>query len=232
MRFVLFLVLLSTQALAMDIKPVGDQLIMSGRINGGELARLRDVLAEYGESRIHTVILRDSPGGDHWESLRVGEFIRDRGWRTAVSGTCSSGCALMFMGGVARHFTDDKPESQTRVSFHGSYSPVDTLRARAGGRNWEDTSRSVGWIKERSDGKLSEALLDRIAMMEKHEFLRFTDPSRTPKAGMPSVFHCVQPEKSLPRKCDPVEGTDSYREGIITSKVLLRSNDRADATTR
>lgn len=213
----------------MEIKVVGDQVIMSGAIDGSELARLRDAIAVSGAAAIKGVILRDSPGGDAWTALRVGELIREKGWITGVSGYCFSGCALMFLGGVERHFTDDKPALQTQVAFHATYNTADSLRAFGGSVNPEMTYKARHWIKDFTAGRLSDAMLDRFDRLEKTEFVHFFDSRRLPRAGQPSVFVCSHAVNDPKQKCRPVGGTDVYAEGIATSQVLMRSNDRAGA---
>jgi hypothetical protein len=219
----------AASAAGMDIKVVGDQLIMSGPIDGTELARLRDAIAGQSAGTIKGVILRDSPGGDVWTSLRIGELIRDNGWSTGVSGYCFSGCALMFLGGVERHFTDDKPVLQTQVAFHATYYTSDSLRAFPGSVNPEMTYKARNWIRQFSGGKLSDAMLDRFDRLEKTEFVHFFDSRRLPRAGQPSVFVCSHAVGDPKQKCRPITGADVYAEGIVTSQLLMRSNDRAGA---
>lgn len=216
---------LSAPVMAMDVKVVGDQLIMSGRIDGSELARLRDVAADQGDARIRMVVLRDSPGGNLWTSMRVGEVIRDKGWRTAVSGYCFSGCAIIFLGGVERHFTDDKPALRTQIAFHAAYYTGDGSYTRKDSASEAANFTARQWIKRHSGGKLSDAMLDRFEKLEKTEFVHFFDSLRMPRTGQASVFVCSRAEKDPKKKCRPIAGTDVYREGIATSSVLIRSND-------
>src|SRR5690348_203941 len=91
------LALSSSFATAADMKVVGDQLIVSGKMDDGILAQFRDVAAEYGD-RVTTVILRDlTSAGTHWDSARLAaDYVRSRGWRTAVSGLCSQSCAIIY----------------------------------------------------------------------------------------------------------------------------------------
>jgi hypothetical protein len=89
-------VLSPTESLAMELKVVGNQLILSGRVVGDEPGKVREALANSPE--IDTVILRNSPGGDAPAGYRTGELLRERGLRTAVSGYCYSSCSRMFLG--------------------------------------------------------------------------------------------------------------------------------------
>ena len=214
----------------MDLKVDGDQVILSGPVDGTELVKLRDVVAEYGDARIRMVVLRDSPGGDLWTSTRVGEFIRGKGWRTAISGHCFSACAIIFLGGIERQFTDDKPALQTQIAYHATYHTSDRFGA-TDSKNQQATYVARQWIKFHSGGKLSDEMLDRFEKLEKTEFVHFFDARRMPRAGQVSVFVCSHAEKEPARKCRPVAGTDAYQEGIVTSSAIIRSNDQGASTS-
>jgi hypothetical protein len=225
----LLAVLLAGPATAMEVRVVEDQIIMSGSIDGSELPALWDVAAERKANRIRTVVLRDSAGGDLRTSLQAGDFIREQGWNTAVSGYCFSGCALIFLGGRQRFFTDDKPPLQTQLGFHGTYH----VAAAIGGRQaftpgtlsvWH-TAEARRWMKRATDGRITEAMLDRFETLASSDFIHFFDSNRLPRAGQVSIFVCPI-VKDGKRKCEPVAGTDVYREGIVNSVEVIRSNDR------
>lgn len=220
---------LTPSAAAMDMKVVGDQLIMSGPIDGSELAGLRNLAAERRDAGVRMVVLRDSPGGNLWTSMRIGEEIRDRGWKTAVSGYCFSGCAVVFLGGVERYFTDDKPYSQTQLAFHAAYNTIEASGTRQGSVNNSASFTARQWTKKHSGGKLSDAMLDRFEKLEKTEFVHFFDAQRVPRAGVPSAFVCSHAEQDPKKKCRPLADADVYREGIATSAELIRSNDRTNS---
>ncbi len=84
---------------AMGFERVEGTLILSGPVVDGDLARLRDALANKG---LRQVLLHNSPGGDAWTGLRLGREIRQAGLNTLLSGQCASACGLMFLGGVER----------------------------------------------------------------------------------------------------------------------------------
>jgi hypothetical protein len=56
-----------------------------------------------------------SPGGDLQAAIKIGEFIRLRGWSTFVTAGCSSACALIWLGGITRYMTDT-----ARIGFHAA----------------------------------------------------------------------------------------------------------------
>ena len=221
--FALLASLATVQARAMNITVVGDQIIMSGKVDGTEMARVRDIIAE--GRPVTTVVLRDSPGGDHYTALRLGELFRERGWRTAVSGICFSACALMYLGGRERHFTDDKPALQTQLAFHATYYVTDSLNTARGAVNPYTTYTVRTWIRAHTGGRITDAMLDRLEALAQSDFVHFFDPARLPRKGQVSIFICpVHPDGK--RKCEPVPGTDAFAEGIATSAEVLRGNDR------
>jgi len=112
-----------TQAMFMQV--IDDQIVLSGEVQMGDFERLRGHLD--GNPRITTVVLRDSPGGSVQPMWNVMKLIRDRQLRTAISGYCVSACAMMFLGGVERQFTDDQAAGKTYVAFHGPHNQNGTV---------------------------------------------------------------------------------------------------------
>jgi hypothetical protein len=231
--------LFATTLLATEAKVVGDQLILSGRASGNELALVRDAIAEHGD-RIKTVILRDHSGrAENTDLMRAADLFAERGWRTAVSGFCGTACSKLFLGGVERQFTDDKPAAQTSVMFGSttfikdSFS-VKTDRSRLQGEGSERHNFEVRqWFKSRTGDKISEAALDRLFIPDGSvRYLHFYDSKRLGRKDGVSVLYCDGKEAPAKRwaDCEKVADLDAYREGIVTSSDLIRSNDRPSAT--
>src|SRR5438132_8736476 len=89
--FALIMILMvPARAPAMELKIVGNQLILSGPVLGDEPGTVREALAS--SPGIDTVILRNSGGGNAPAGYQVGQLLRERGMRTAVSGYCYSSC--------------------------------------------------------------------------------------------------------------------------------------------
>src|SRR5215831_6784320 len=124
--------------LAMELKIVGNQIILSGPVVGDELGKIREALAN--TPGIDTAILRNSPGGKAPAGYQVGELFREHGLRTAVSGYCYSSCSRMFLGGSTRYFTGDYVPENNNVGFHGHYDRMGHLNANLvrqyGLRDW------------------------------------------------------------------------------------------------
>ena len=211
--------LMLAQARAMELKVVGNQLILSGPVVGDEPEKVREALASSPE--IDTVVLRNSPGGDAPAGYRVGELFRDHGLRTGVSGYCYSSCSRMFLGGSARYFTDDYVPESNNVGFHGHCDRLGHLNA--------DLVRRYGlrdWIIKYSDGKADPALVERwINIPYSRGMIHFFHPGLANRAGA-STFFCQadQPPRSV-FDCEPV-GKTALDLGIITSLEIIHSADR------
>jgi hypothetical protein len=200
---------------AMQIQVIGNQMIMSGPVIGNEPGMVEDALAK--SPAIDTVILRNSSGGNVTAGYRVGEMIRAKGLRTAVSGYCYSSCSRMFLGGKARFFTSDYAPGQTNVGFHGHYDSDGRL-------NPEEVQRHglKSWIIKFSDGKADPDLVERwINLPRNTNMVHFYNPALLSLNGA-STFLCQRREPLA--QCEPIHET-APQLGIVTSLDLLRSND-------
>jgi hypothetical protein len=56
-----------------------------------------------------------SPGGNLFAALEIGEFIRQRGWLTFVFDECDSACAAIWLAGVPRLMTP-----KAKIGFHAA----------------------------------------------------------------------------------------------------------------
>lgn len=216
---------LAVPAAAMDFRVAGNQLVMSGRTGGDELAKLRDLIPE--NPQIDTVILRDAPGGKVYTAQRLGEMIGERGWRTAVSGSCMSACVLIFLGGRERHFADGKPGNRTYIAIHTPIYSVDR------GQTWplprtpvpREQGPLVYWMMERVGDRGDRALLERgIGNDHPDGFLYFFDHVRLRRPDGVSVFQCKGPEKRKVADCEKIPGKDALQSGLVTSEEIIKVN--------
>ena len=215
---------LSTGPNAMTLTEVGDQLILSGPVVEGDSKKVRDALA--GNANIRTVVLRNSPGGYVPTGYEVGDLMRAKGLRTAVSGYCFSGCSRMFLGGKERVFTDDYPLSLTHVGFHGHYYT-------GGPRNGElhgELVRRRGlkeWIIRHSDGKADPDLVERWINIPVGKGLIHFFPPQLAQRQKASTFFCEQGPKPGVGVfgCEPIL-KNALDLGIITSLEMTKSNDQ------
>jgi hypothetical protein len=66
-----------------------------------------------------TVVFLDSKGGSAMDGLYIGEYIRYKGYSTAVGDNteCASACGLIWLAGKSRYLG-----TSTRVGFHAAYT--------------------------------------------------------------------------------------------------------------
>lgn len=211
---------------AMNLKEVGDQLILSGPVVDGDAEKVRRALAK--NNSIRTVVVRNSPGGYVPTGYAVGNLMREKGLRTALSGYCNSGCSRIFLGGKERVFTDDYPLTLTHVGFHGHYYT-------SGPRNGELNSQLVrswglkGWIIRHSDGKADPDLVERwINIPVNIGMIHFYHPELAKKQNA-ATFFCERgpvPGKGV-LGCEPID-KNALDLGIMTSLERIKSNDQEE----
>jgi hypothetical protein len=216
----------ATGATAMTLKEIGDQLILSGPVVDGDAEKVRETLAR--NPIIRTVVLRNSPGGYLPPGYAVGDLMREKGLRTAVSGYCYSGCSRMFLGGKERVFTDDYPLSLTHVGFHGHYY---TSGTRNGQLNIQ-LVRSKGlkdWIIRHSDGRADPDLVERwINIPVSIGMIHFFHPQLAQRQKAATFFceHGPMPGIGV-LGCEPI-AKNALDLGIVTSLEMIKSNDQEE----
>jgi hypothetical protein len=213
-------------SISMTIKEVGDQLVLSGPIVDGDAEKVSQVLAK--STYIRTVVVRNSPGGYVPTAYEIGNLMRERKLRTAVSGYCYSGCSRIFLGGVDRRFTDDYPLSMTNVGFHGHYYT-------SGPQNGQLIKQSVSrnglkhWIIKHSDGKADPDLVERwINIPVNTGFIHFFHPQLA-KERKVTTFFCER--GPIPGVgvfgCEPIN-KNALDLGVITTLEIMKSNDQEE----
>ncbi len=205
-------------ASAMTMLVAGDQMVLSGPVHNGDGQRFRELLAA--SPAVRTVILRDSPGGDATAGYEIGELIRQKGLRTALSGYCRSSCSRMFLGGVERGFTDEQRPGRTYVAFHGNYEESGQLMTRM-------VPILQRWIVTHSDGKADPALVERwTTLPERTAFAYFFDSERLRRRDRVSIFLCDGSESRINRyeQCEKIAGRTGYDLGIFTPMPLVKVN--------
>ena len=224
--FTLAALAFSTPLIAMTLNEVGDQLILSGPVVVGDAWKVRRALA--GNPAIRKVILRNSPGGDVATGYEIGDLIREKGLRTAVSGYCFSSCSRMFLGGKERVFTDDYPLVLTHVGFHGHYY---IQGPQKGQLNVQLVVRRglKNWIIQHSDGKADPDLVERwINIPVDIGMIHFFHP-RLAQERNAATFFCERGPATgaVVLSCEPI-AKNAFDLGIATSLEMIKSNDQAD----
>lgn len=200
---------------AMEFHRVGDVLVLSGAVDGGDLVRLRDALADGSKPRL--VLLHESPGGDLWNGYQLANRIHGEGLPTAVSGRCESACGLIFLAGTVRAFSDGRPIAQTMVGLHGAHT-ADTRQPMT-----ELGPRMAYVIKSMTGSKYPADLLQRTVYPRHAEDMVYAfHPGRYPAtAKARGVVECQkQPDTRF--QCRMVEGVDALGIGILTTTELVR----------
>ncbi|MGB4115458.1 MAG: hypothetical protein WBK51_02810 [Polaromonas sp.] len=208
----------ASSAKAMDIEARPPFVILSGNVTGIELRMLKDAIDN--NPSITTVVLKDSRGGDARTGYAVGEYIREKGLSTAVSGFCRSSCSRMFLGGKTRNFSDDQPLDKTYVAFHGNYSNDGKLiKASA--------HRLKAWIATHSDGKANPELVEQWVNIEiPNGFAYFYHPQASVPASTQRVLLCQGSEdpKTRLQQCAKPELGDALANGILTTLEIVKMN--------
>lgn len=208
-------------ALAMEMQQVGDTLVMSGPVDDFDLVRLRNHLAGH---RPKLVVLHESPGGDLWNGYQVGNRIRDEKLPTAVSGKCESACALIFLSGTERSFTDGRPVAITMVGLHGAHS-LETKQPLT-----ELSPRMAYMIRTMTGRKYPDDLLQRTVYPRHAEDMVYAfHPARyAATATARGIVECLkQPDVSF--KCAMIDGLDALGIGVITNPEILELSEQVKA---
>jgi hypothetical protein len=161
-------------------------------------------------------------------AYEIGNLVREKRLRTAVSGYCYSGCSRIFLGGVDRRFTDDYPLSMTNVGFHGHYYT-------GGPQNGQLNKQSVhsnglkDWIIKHSDGKADPDLEERwINIPVNIGFIHFFHPQPT-KEQKVATFFCER--GPIPGVgifgCEPIN-KNALDLGVVTTLEMMKSNDQEE----
>ena len=208
-------------ASAMQMNTCDDQLLLSGDVERGDYYEIKKRLSAHPE--IGVVVLRNSRGGDAESGYDVGEYFRDKGISTYLSGYCLSSCSRMFLGGKERFFTDDFPLGKSNVGFHSNYNNAGNIMP---GAQWKLSH----FIQQYSDGKADPALVERWVNIPNHNgFARFYHPTALHRRDGVSMLMCNGSEGNRQWElCEKISDHDALSMGIITSLDIKHSCD-ADA---
>lgn len=184
-----------------------DAIVITGKFTPGDDVQFAELLKSHPTAK--AVILYDSPGGNGMMMQRITQAIRSNLLVTGVAGYCNSACAMIFLSGTQRYFTDLLPMERTWIGFHGSYRSDGNL-AR------EQRLRIIaGMIDTETGGKADPALVQRWTHLPESSTIRFTYPGTNGAPKTPTVFECDN------GKCTPLPGYDALKMGIITTTQIL-----------
>jgi Clp protease len=203
---------------AMTMRVVGDEVILSGQVVQPDIAQFTTILQN--NPAIQIVLFMNSPGGDAVANRAISAMIIEHKFTTAVAGYCVSACAMLFLSGTERYFSDGTPLAMTSLGFHGNYS--------AAGLGPELRLLSLKtYVLDRTGGKADPALIDQWThYADAHNTTRFIYPRPDAADKTPFTFHCLGPRANQGdySACEPIAGANALTMGIITSTQILHVN--------
>ncbi len=205
--------LVTSTPFAMRFDKVEATLILSGPVVDGDLARLRDALQD---TRLRQVLLHQSPGGDSWTGLRLGQEIRQAGLNTLLSGQCASACGYMFLGGVERRLTDGMPVRENRLLLHGAWDP-------ATGKTLSTLAPDLAhYVLRMTDGKFPQALVQQtVNSAHAQDFMEFAiTPRMLRQPQARGVFQCLIGADQQ-RSCQELAGYSALNTGVVTHAEIV-----------
>ena len=203
----------STYAMDMEIRE--PFIFLSGKVTGNEQRILQTAIEEH--PGITTVVLKNSSGGDARSGYATGEYIREKGLATLLSGYCRSSCSRMFLGGKTRAYSDDQPLDKTAVAFHGNYAQDGSLQQAR-------MPALKAWIIKYSDGKANPELVEQwVNLFNRNGFAYFYHP-QVPGIGPEGVMLCQGSEDAKLRKeqCAKPEQGNALANGIVTTLEIAK----------
>lgn len=207
--WVLLTLVFGAGAQAMTLERVDDTLFATGPLGGDDFLAFRSHLDRAGLRRL---VLVDSPGGDLWTALKVGEMVRDAGLDTVAVGKCMSACSVLFVAGKTRAYGTGRKPVVTMLGIHGGYDPETGQQAHGvGPALYAFFRRQIGITMD--DGVINEAI---YGFRDSRGFL-----------VMPEIQH-NPPEVSQARLCLSLtdastckrhDGKDAFTLGLVTQRA-------------
>ena len=186
----------------------GDTLFATGEV-ADDYRQFADALDN---KSLQQVVFVNSPGGDLWTGMRIGRLIVDKELRTVTAGSCVSACAIMFMGGRTRTFSDAFRPTLTFVGIHGPHNKFTReVNREQAGQIYAFFQRQMGeWFNA---SFINQALYD---MDDAGALTKVFDANRPPKLF---AYHCKS-EQTLRKDCVDYKNDDAYSLGLSLSEIL------------
>lgn len=196
---------------AMTLERVGDTLFATGEVGGDDFQSFKAQLAQPGLRRL---VLVESPGGELWTALTVGEAIREAGLHTVAVGSCLSACSVLFVAGKTRSFGTGRNPGSTLLGIHGGYN-VDSGRLGfgVGPALYAAFRRQIG--ESMNDGLINEAI---YGLKDPRGFLVLREIERNPAEASRATL-CLN--AYMPATCKPQEGKDAFTLGLVTRRETV-----------
>ena len=196
---------------AMTLERVGDTLYATGEVGGDDFQSFKAQLAQPGLRRL---VLVESPGGDLWTALTVGEVVRGAGLDTVAVGRCLSACAVLFVAGRTRSFGTGRVPGNSLLGIHGGYD-IDSGRQAfgVGTALYAFYRRQLGAAM--NDGLINEAI---YGFKQSRGFLVLRDIERNPAPASQAAL-CLNVFQ--PTTCKLQEGKDAFTLGLVTQRETV-----------
>jgi rhodanese-related sulfurtransferase len=192
---------------AMTLERDGDTLFASGPLEGEDFLRFREQIEQGGVKRL---VLVDSPGGDIWTALRVGEMVLSAGWETVAVGRCLSACTLLFVAGKTRAFGTGRHPGRTLLGIHGPHDPdTKAVSHRSSPAMYAFYQRRLGAAMD--EQVMNEAI---YRIQDASGFLLVPEIERNPQKKRLARF-CPSLKVSH-GACTVREGKDALSLGLVT----------------
>lgn len=196
---------------AMTLERVGDTLYATGEVGGDDFLSFKAQLAQPGLRRL---VLVDSPGGDLWTALTVGEAVRGAGLDTVAVGRCMSACSVLFVAGKSRSFGTGRVPGNSLLGIHGGYE-IDSGRQAfgVGTALYAFFRRQLG--EAMNDGVINEAI---YGFKQSRGLLVLRDIERNPAPASQAAL-CLNVFQ--PATCKVQAGKDAFTLGLVTQRETV-----------
>jgi hypothetical protein len=198
-------------------------LVFTGTIHPGDHRRVVDALS-HSATRPDTLLFRDVVGGDYAAGAAIARLAREAGLRTVIAGECQSACAIAFLGGVERMFSDEnlREPLRDRIMIHGVYEANGTLRHDA-------LPGLRALLRQMIGDRYDDALFERAtaAPYDAGGLVLFDGSRVAFRDGGGSSFLCARSGHTIHNieACQRID-RDAIRLGVLTTRTLHTS--RAD----
>lgn len=182
-----------------------DLILLSGAIEQGDDRIFRDIAA----ASDNAVVLLNSGGGSVLAALEIGRTIRLRNFPTAVAPDtlCASACALSWLAGSPRMFSD-----ASRIGFHASYVIADGKVSESGvGNALIGAYLSQIGLSEQAIVFVTSAPPEGMAWLSSKDASALGIPMASFEATMTATPTDVQPK---PEQYDPLMAVTKFYKAL------------------
>jgi hypothetical protein len=199
----------ASPVMAMSIEVQGNAVFAVGDIGPKDILKFREAVSRPG---VDTLVLVNSEGGDLYTSFHLARVVAARRLKTVVAGQCSSACAIVFMGGLERSFSDAYEPQDTYVGIHGAISRIDgKVNGVVAAQIYAFFRRNMG---QRFDDDVMELAV--YGMRDAGSLLRVFDGARQPKRD---PYHCESSQTER-RNCTDFKDHNALSLGVVTTNLL------------